>query len=185
MSFIILHMHFHSTILIIPGLGNSGPQHWQSLWENKFNFTRIEQQEWDTPVCADWIENINSEVSKHDPADVILVGHSLACSTIAYWAQKFNVKIKGALLVGPSDTEADTYPPGTTGFKPVLLNTLPFKTIVVASTNDFYVKFDRAELFAGSWGSELINIGDAGHINVSSGFGEWNEGLEILKRLDK
>ncbi|ASU36436.1 alpha/beta hydrolase [Mucilaginibacter xinganensis] len=79
-------MTFQSTILIIPGLGNSGPQHWQSVWENKFNFKRVEQQEWDTPVCDDWIESINNEVSKYDPANVILVGHSLACTTIAYWA---------------------------------------------------------------------------------------------------
>lgn len=178
-------MTFQSTILIIPGLGNSGPQHWQSLWENEFNFTRVEQKEWDTPVCADWIENINNEVNRHDPENVILVGHSLACTTIAYWAQKFNVKIKGALLVGPSDTEADTYPPGTNGFKPVPLIKLPFKSIVVASTNDYYVRFERAKLFADGWKSELINIGDAGHINVASGFGEWNKGLAMLKQLDE
>jgi len=178
-------MTFRSTILIIPGLGNSGPQHWQSLWETEFNFTRVEQKEWDTPVCTDWIENINNEVNKHDPANVILVGHSLACTTIAYWAQKFNIKIKGALLVAPSDTEADTYPPGTTGFKPVPLIKLPFKSIVAASTNDYYVRFERAKLFADSWGSELINIGDAGHINVASGFGEWNKGLAILKQMDE
>jgi predicted alpha/beta hydrolase family esterase len=178
-------MTFQSTILIIPGLGNSGPQHWQSLWEDKFNFIRVEQKEWDTPFCSDWIENINNEVKKHDPASVILVGHSLACATIAYWALKFDIKIKGALLVGPSDTEADTYPPGTTGFKPVPLFNLPFKSIVVASTNDYYVTFERAKLFADSWGNELINVGDAGHINVSSGFGEWDQGLKILARLDR
>jgi len=165
-------MTFKSTILIIPGLGNSGPHHWQSLWERKFNFKRVEQKEWDTPFCTDWIENINNEVKKHNPADVILVGHSLACSTIAYWALKFDVKIKAALLVGPSDTEADTYPPGTTGFKPVPLFNLPFKTIVAASTNDFFVTFERATLFANSWGSELINVGDARHINVASVHGE-------------
>jgi len=177
-------MTFKSTILIIPGLGNSGPHHWQSLWEREFNFRRVEQKEWDAPFCTDWIENINNEVKKHNSANVILVGHSLACSTIAYWALKYDVKIKGALLVGPSDTEADTYPPGTTGFKPVPLFNLPFKTIVAASTNDFFVTYERAKLFANNWGSELINVGDAGHINVASGHGEWNEGLELLKRLD-
>ncbi|ASU36437.1 alpha/beta hydrolase [Mucilaginibacter xinganensis] len=62
--------------------------------------------------------------------------------------------------------------------------TLPFKSIVVASTNDYYVTYERATLFAESWGADLVNIGDAGHINVASGFGEWNEGLEILKWLD-
>jgi predicted alpha/beta hydrolase family esterase len=176
---------FQSTILIQPGLGNSGPQHWQSLWEKEFNFPRIEQKEWETPVCADWIATINDYVSKYDPQNVILVGHSLACTTIAYWAQQYDVIIKGALLVGPSDTEADTYPPGTTGFKPVPLIRLPFPSIVVASTNDYYVTLDRAKQFADSWGSELVNIGDAGHINVLSGFGEWNVGLELLKTLDK
>src|SRR5579864_5230733 len=105
-------MVFHSTILIIPGLGNSGPEHWQSIWERRFNFTRVEQKEWETPVCADWIENINTEVNKHNPANLILVGHSLACATIAYWAQKYNIAINGALLVAPSDTEADSYPRG-------------------------------------------------------------------------
>jgi len=178
-------MTFNSTILIIPGLGNSGPQHWQSLWEKQFNFIRVEQAKWDTPVCDDWIENINNEIKKHNAADVILVGHSLACTTIAYWAQKFNINIKAALLVAPSDTEAESYPPGTTGFTPVCLNKIPFRTITVTSTDDFYVTFERAQLFADAWGSELINIGDAGHINAASGFGEWDQGLEILKTLDK
>jgi uncharacterized protein len=177
-------MHFNSIVLILPGLGNSGPQHWQSIWERQFNFIRVEQNDWETPVCTDWIEAINNEVKKYDACNVILVGHSLACTTIAYWAQKFNIGIKGALLVAPSDTEADTYPPGTTGFTPVPLIKLPFKSVVVASSNDYYVTSDRAKLFADSWGSELINVGDAGHINAVSGYGEWGEGLELLKQLD-
>jgi predicted alpha/beta hydrolase family esterase len=177
-------MIFNSTILIHPGLGNSGPQHWQSLWEKEYNFPRIEQRDWETPVCSDWIATLNDHVSKYDPKNVILVGHSLACTTIAYWAQQYNISIKGALLVAPSDTEADTYPPGTTGFTPVPLIKLPFPSIVVASTDDYYVTLARATQFANAWGSELVNVGDAGHINVSSGFGDWNAGLELLKQLD-
>lgn len=177
-------MTFQSTILTHPGLGNSGPAHWQSLWEKQFNFTRIEQQDWETPVCDDWITTLNHYVQQHDAVEVILVGHSLACTAIGYWAQKYNMQIKGALLVAPSDTEADTYPPGTTGFTPVPLIKLPFKSIVVASSNDYYVTAERAALFAQSWGSELVNIGDAGHINVASGFGEWPLGLDLLKQLD-
>jgi predicted alpha/beta hydrolase family esterase len=177
-------MTFNSSILIHPGLGNSGPAHWQSLWEKQFQFSRIEQQDWETPVCADWIARLNDYVQQHDPNNVILVGHSLACTAIAYWAQKYKVAIKGALLVAPSDTEADTYPPGTSGFSPMPLIKLPFKSIVVASSNDYYVTEDRAHLFADSWGSELVNIDDAGHINLASGFGEWEQGLELLKQLD-
>lgn len=177
-------MHFNSIILTIPGLGGSGPQHWQSIWEKRYNFTRVEQNEWDTPVCADWIENIHTAIEKHDPADIILVGHSLACATIARWAQKYYIKIKGALLVAPADSEAESFPTVTNGFSPMPLFKLPFPSVVVSSTNDFYVTAERARLFADRWGSEFISVGDAGHINVSSGHGEWDAGLELLKTLD-
>lgn len=177
-------MQFQSTILILPGLGSSGPQHWQSIWEKEFGFTRIEQKDWQTPVCSDWIETINTEIKKHNIAEVILVVHSLACPTVAYWAQKFNTKIKGALLVAPCDTEADSYPSGTSGFAPVPLVKIPFKTITVISTNDFYVTTERAEQFASAWGSEVVNIGDATHINATSGLGRWEQGLHLLKKLD-
>lgn len=177
-------MTFNSTILIIPGLGNSGPQHWQSYWENTYGFTRVQQQDWETPDCNDWIETLNQAINAFDPANVILVGHSLACCTIAYWAQKFGTKIKGALLVSPSDTEAESYPAGTTGFTPMPLNKLPFPTITVASTNDFYVTPARAKQFADAWGSTFITIGDAGHINTSSGHSQWTEGLAYLQDLD-
>lgn len=170
---------------MLPGLGNSGEQHWQSLWEKKYpEIKRVHQREWDIPVCDEWIDVIDAEVNKHPLKQVILIGHSLACATISFWAQKYNRKIKGALIVAPSDTEAPTYPKGTTGFAPVPLNKLPFPSIVVASTNDYYITIERATHFANSWGSKLINIGDAGHINVLSGFGEWSAGLEILQSLD-
>jgi len=178
-------MTFTSTILIHPGLGNSGPQHWQSLWEKQFGFERVEQHDWDTPVCSDWTATLNSYVEKYYPADVIIVAHSLACASVAYWAQKYRMRIKGALLVALSDTEADTLPAGTTGFSPMPLDKLPFPSIAVISNNDFYVKPEGAAQFATAWGSQIVNIGDAGHINTDAGFGEWPQGLELLKQLDQ
>ena len=178
-------MHFKSDILIVPGLGNSGEGHWQSLWEEAYNFKRIEQQNWDTPVLNDWITVIDNVVTNSNINNVILVAHSLACTTVAAWAKTFNRPIKAALLVAPSDTEAETYPTGTTCFNPMVLHKLPFPSITVMSTNDYYVTAERAAYFAACWGSNLVNIGDAGHINVAAGFGEWNKGLELLMQLDK
>lgn len=178
-------MNFNSTILIHPGLGNSGENHWQSIWGKRFpEFRRILQKNWDTPVCNEWIQTLDKEIMKFSPEKVILVAHSLACTTVSYWAARYKRKIKGALLVGPSDTEAESYPPGTTGFKPVPLHLLPFRSIVVISSNDPFVSVERALLFAEKWGSELVNLGNAGHINVASGHGEWEEGLVYLKKLD-
>jgi uncharacterized protein len=178
-------MEFCSEVLILPGLNNSGENHWQTLWEKRYpSFTRVQQANWDTPVKDDWIEMIDKAVTKNDSANVVLVGHSLACASVGFWAQEYQRIIKGALLVAPSDTESEIYPPGTTGFKPMPIYKLPFPSIVVTSANDKYVSIDRAKYFANAWGGQLVNIGNAGHINSDSKLGFWEFGLELLKRLD-
>lgn len=169
---------------IIPGLGNSGPDHWQTYFENSAaNFQRIHQQEWDAPVCNDWIETIENTIADYNPESVILIGHSLGCAAITHWAKQYNKKVKGALLVAPSDIDAPQYTFPAKGFDPIPLVAIDFPTIVVASINDPWVSLDRARLFAENWGSELISIGKAGHINAASGYRQWKEGLEILERL--
>ncbi len=172
--------------LTVPGVTNSSPQHWQSLWEKKFpeKFRRIGQTDWDTPVCDDWIARIEAEVQKETPANVVLVAHSLGCTAVAHWAKRFGTRIKGAFLVAPSDCEAETYNFDTRGFAPIPLEKLPFPSIVIASTDDEYVSLERAAQFAAAWGSDLVNVGAKGHINAGAGFGEWQEGLELLKKLD-
>ncbi|QNN41847.1 RBBP9/YdeN family alpha/beta hydrolase [Pedobacter roseus] len=169
---------------IVPGLGNSGPDHWQTHFEKSAdNFIRISQKEWDAPANQDWIETIESALVGYNPDDVVLIGHSLGCTAIANWAKTYQKNIKGALLVAPSDIEAPNYNFDTPGFDSVPLDKINFKTIVVSSTNDEWVTLERAEFFAKHWGSESINIGEAGHINTDAGFGEWPEGLEIMKKL--
>ncbi|PZR29288.1 MAG: alpha/beta hydrolase [Citrobacter freundii] len=169
---------------IIPGLGNSGPQHWQTYFERTLpDCVRIEQAEWDAPSCAAWISTIDAALEGYDLSTVILIGHSLGCATVAHWYKQYNKKIKGAMLVAPSDLEAPGYTFPVTGFDPIPLETLPFKTIVVASTNDHWITIERAEFFADRWGSKLVNLGNAGHINAASGYGDWEEGIELLKRL--
>jgi len=169
---------------IIPGLGNSGEEHWQTFFEQSGkNFQRIVQQEWDAPDCNDWVNTIDKAIENYDPAAVVLIGHSLGCVTIAHWAKRSNKKIKGALLVAPSDIEAPVYSFPATGFTPIPVDKINFKTIVVASENDEWVSLERAKLFAANWGSEFISIGNAGHINAASGYGQWQQGLEILKML--
>ena len=170
--------------LIVPGLGNSGPEHWQTYFQNSGdNFFRIDQQEWDAPTCEEWIETIDKKILEFDLATVVLIGHSLGCSTIAHWATKYKRQIKRALLVAPSDLEAPQYTFPTIGFTPIPLDKIKFNTIVVASADDIWVSLDRANFFADNWGSEFINIGNAGHINAVSGHTNWDEGMTILKTL--
>ena len=156
---------------IIPGLGNSGPLHWQTWFEEQLpNAKRIHQKEWDAPDCTDWLNTIDTALEGYDLLTVILIGHSLGCATIAHWAKRSGKKIKGALLVAPSDIEAPVYTFPATGFTPIPVQKINFPTIVVTSNDDVWVSAERASCFAACWGSTFVNIGNAGHINAASGF---------------
>lgn len=170
-------------VLILPGVHDSGPGHWQSLWlEGRLGFRRVEQKDWEKPRCTDWVAALDAAVIEAGPR-ALLVAHSAACALVAHWSTSHRRQVRGALLVAPSDTEAPTYPPGPTGFAPLPLVPLPFASTVVASTDDPYVSMERAALFAKSWGSRFVSIGAAGHINTASGLGNWPRGLELLQEL--
>jgi uncharacterized protein len=167
---------------IIPGHGDSGPRHWQTYFENSGpHFRRINQLEWEAPDCDEWVQTIDLELSSYDLSEVVLVGHSLGCVAIAHWAAKYQRQIKGAFLVAPADVDAPGFQLPVRHFSPLPLQPLPFKSVLVTSENDPWISLERATLLATAWGSELINIGEAGHINAASGHGAWSEGLELLK----
>ena len=174
-------------ILIAPGLGNSGPDHWQRRWGGRMANARfIEQDNWDAPVLADWVARIHQEIM-FSTRPVVLIGHSMSVGAIVIAAKTLaDTKVRGAFLVSPPDFEADTIPPEALPFKPPT-DPLPFPSLVVASTTDPLVSVDRARGFAADWGSDFVLAGDAGHINAASGHGPWPEGLlqfaELMKRL--
>lgn len=169
-----------TSVLILPGLYNSGDKHWQTHWEGAFaDFHRVQQTEWDTPVCADWVATLEQAVAAID-GDVVLVAHSLACTLVAKWAERYPRRIRGAFLVAPSDTEADSYPAGTAGFTPMLLKQLPFPSRVVVSRGDPYVSIGRATAFADAWGSQLSILDGLGHIGSDSDLGMWPQGLALF-----
>ncbi|HEX8391491.1 MAG TPA: alpha/beta hydrolase, partial [Longimicrobium sp.] len=173
--------------LILPGIGDSGPEHWQTRWEQMDPACRrVRQAEWDAPRCADWAAVLDATVSALD-GPAVLVCHSSSCALVAHWARTASAenlaRIRGALLVAPSDPDAPAYPAGPTGFAPVPRERLPFRSIVVASTNDEYVTLERAREYGQAWGSEFVNAGALGHINSASGLGEWPQGYALLRNL--
>jgi uncharacterized protein len=172
-----------TNFLIVPGYGNSGVDHWQTYIENNLtNCTRIQQKSWDKPLRDDWISNIDKAVNQYNPVSVVLISHSMGGIAIAHWASRFNTKIKGAMIVAPPDLENPWRDYGLGSFTPIPKTKLPFPSIVVASTNDHWATIERTTIFAANWGSKLFFIGDAGHINAASGHGNWNEGLDLLKK---
>ena len=170
-------------VLIVPGLYGSGPEHWQSQWEKQHpEFVRVNQLDWNTPICHDWITSLDAAIRKEND-HVILVGHSLGSVTIAHWASHYGRRIVGALMVAPSDAEAATFPEGTIGFSSIPTCRLPFPSTVIASTDDPYISLERVTSLSEAWGSNLIVLGAYGHISISDGFGPWPDGIQYITEL--
>lgn len=168
--------------LIVPGWRNSGPGHWQSLWEQQLpDTTRVQQDDWVAPTRQAWVSAVSQAVlARADP--VLLVAHSLGCITVAHLPPAVQARVHGALLVAPADPERRAV---LCDFAPVPYARLPFPSILVASTNDPYCPVRLAGAYARAWGSQLVKLPDAGHINVASGFGPWPQGLALLHLLQQ
>ncbi len=171
------------TLIIVPGLGDSGPEHWQTLWQHKFGAGRVRHDDPENPVPDVWAARLH-EVIEATPGELVLVAHSAGVATVAHWARLFGGedRVRGALLVAPADPRqpgmADLHP-ALLALAPLPLEALPFPALLVYSENDPYCTPERAEALAEAWGASAVSAGEAGHINVNSGHGEWLDG-EIL-----
>lgn len=170
-------------VLLVPGIGNSGPDHWQSRWEARHpSYLRVQQLDWDHPIASTWNEALEDAVAAAG-SGVVIAAHSLGCLLVANWAVRTALPIRGALLVAVPDPAGPIFPTEATGFSEVASSRLRFPSTVVASTNDPYGSLSHSQLLATSWGSRFVDIGAAGHINASSGFGDWPAGIDLVCEL--
>jgi uncharacterized protein len=170
-------------VLVLPGLGNSGPRHWQTLWGLRHpNWQRVNLRDWDSPACDNWVRALDVAV-KACPSPPVLVAHSLACLLVAHWAHRSSLVPTGAFLVAVPDPQSASFPAMARGFVPVPMASFAFRSLVVASANDSFGSLAHAKHCAIAWGSSFVDIGQAGHINADSGHGEWEEGYVLLQRF--
>ena len=181
------------TVLIVPGLRDHVPNHWQTLLEQKLaTATCVPRMAADAPdklSCAAWVTALDRAIAAID-GDIVLVAHSAGCAIVAHWARSHRCPIKGALLVTPPDFESPlpaAYPTLETlkesGWTPMPRDPLPFRSIVAASTNDPLARFECVADLATQWGSRIVNLGAVGHLNPASGFGEWPQAEALVREL--
>ena len=176
-------MSVTTPVLVLPGIGNSGPQHWQTLWALRHSdWQRVNLGNWDRPVCDDWVRALDVAV-RACPSPPMLVAHSLACLLVAHWAHRSAIVPKNALLVAVPDPKTARFPATARGFAAVPMAPFAFRSLVVASANDSFGSLAHAKHCAIAWGSIFVDIGQAGHINADSGHGEWEEGYALLQQF--
>ena len=75
-------------VLIVPGVGGSGAEHWQTFWEDAFpQFQRVQQADWDRPVYTQWAARLSDAVTQ-STRPVVIVAHSLGTSLTMRWPKK-------------------------------------------------------------------------------------------------
>jgi predicted alpha/beta hydrolase family esterase len=180
-------------ILMVPGWQGSGPEHWQSRWErNLTTARRIELQDWTYSDKDKWVGAIIAGVAT-GLRPVVLVAHSLGVMAAVHAALKLpQGSIAAAFLVAPADvdnpqtwpiTDGCAWPDAGLSFAPVPLTPLCFPSMLLASSDDLYCRPERARHFAAAWGSELVEVGPAGHITAESGHGPWPDGVLRFARF--
>jgi predicted alpha/beta hydrolase family esterase len=178
-----------AALLIVPGLENSGPDHWQTHWERELpEATRVDLGNWEKPHRNTWVNKLNLAIHRAG-RPVILVAHSLGCLAVAWWARYEQPEptgpVLGALLVAPPEVDFFPRDERLTPFAPIPLDPLPFASTLVASRNDPWISLPTAEWMAHKWGSEFVDVGEAGHINAETDLGSWLQGRELLARLQE
>jgi uncharacterized protein len=158
--------------LFIPGWGGSGAGHWQTLWQGRMRGARrVEMPDWLAPDREVWV------------ATPVLIAHSLGALTVAWWAAGGPRSVAAAMLVAPPALDGDEIAMPLRSFAPPPISRLPFRSVVVASTDDVYATAEQSAAIAQRWGSDLILVPGAGHLNTASGHGEWPEGIAMLRHL--
>lgn len=170
-------------LLIVPGWQkeDSDTEHWQSLWAQRFVQAVYVSQHNRTPplLRTAWVDRLAGAILEQ-PGPVVLAAHGLGCITATHLPPEAVARIQGALLVAPADPERRG---ALVDFAPVPYQPLPYRNIVVASSNDPFCPIRLASAFARAWRSELVRLPNAGHIDTASGHGAWPLGEALLQSL--
>lgn len=180
-----------ATVLIVPGLRDHVPQHWQTLLASQLPRVRsVTPMGRDNLDCLARVKAIEAAAAQID-GPIIVVAHSGGVISLVHWARLTRRAVRGALLARPADFDQplpEGYPSMEAleegGWLPVPRNALPFRSIVAASRNDPLARYERVATFARSWGSKLVDLGEVGHLNPASGFGPWPQAVPLIDELD-
>lgn len=161
-------------VLIVPGLGDSGPSHWQTWLQRQYrDSARVIQRNWQEPDLSAWADCIKAALEKDRNSSWVAVAHSFGCLALAHHIHRSNStgadhRIAHALMVAPAN-------PKKFGLKSTDLGEqgLGVSSTLIASEDDPWMSLNEALDWGRRWGGRCLNLGAVGHINAESGFNVW------------
>jgi len=171
-------------ILLLTGWQDAGAGHWQSHWERRHGFERLQQDDWWWPRRGDWMARLEDALLA-DPRPTVLVAHGLACHLVAAWAghSRQGRLVSAALLVAPPDLARTDLAPQLQAWAPMAMAPLPFASSVVIGADGPLCPPEHSRSLALAWGSE-VHAAAAGALDGDLGdLGDWPLGLTLLGQL--
>jgi hypothetical protein len=181
-----------TTVLIVPGLRDHVPDHWQTHLQARLpNARTVPPLEVDRLNLAARVEAIERTIAGIE-GPVLIAAHSAGVIMTVHWALTTGRPVRGALLACPPDLEKplpEGYPTlaalAEGGWLPVPRQRLPFPSIVTVSESDPLCALARATELGRAWGGDVVNLGKVGHLNPASGHGLWVQSETFLEALTK
>jgi uncharacterized protein len=167
-------------VLILHGLGGSGPEHWQTwlageLRERGEEVLYPDLPDPDAPQLDAWLSEL---AHLRRPNDVVIC-HSLACCLWLHHRQRGGPEPERALLVAPPWRQdmpeiAPFFPvPGEPGLAGSF-------ALLVCSDNDPYCPAGADRVYGEPLAVDMHLMPGAAHINPETGFGPWPWALDWL-----
>ncbi len=171
-------------ILLLPDGGpQSHAEPWLARWQGLHGAVLLEQHDWQRPLRGDWSARLQ-ETLVDAPAPVVLVASGLGCVLAAWWAahSPAAAKVRGALLVGPVDVEQPALREQLPGWSPIVLQRLPFPSILVGQANPAACSLERAQALAQAWGATYVAPDETAQDPTRD---DWATGRTLLQTLLK
>jgi uncharacterized protein len=172
-----------TSILCVAGHMGPGVDHWQRRLVSKLSSAElVEQADWVHGSLRVAVETLVAAVAA-STKPVVFVAHSVGASLIAHSIVSLRAegvvdKVKGAyLVVPPNEISLRSLQGIDPQFANVPRDPLPFPSLLVATSNDPFSTMEDSASLALAWGSLLVEAGEAGHIDHTSGHGPWPEGM--------
>jgi len=164
-------------VVLVPGLRDSGPRHWQTLWQRAHPaFLRVVPRHGEIPDLDGWATE-TAMVLRSTVVPPLVVAHGYGGLAVVRAAFRDRLSLAGAMLVAPADPQRFEVEPLLPAVR------LPYASMLVASTNDPWLRFTRAGHLAQRWGSRFVAVESGGHLDADSRLGAWPGGIALLRDL--
>jgi len=176
------------TILFIHGWGGSGKGHWQDLLAEKLTkaghkvlFPSFPNA--NKPHLKDWLATLEEVLKGINPADLRVATHSLGGALwLHFMKKKVDESPHGSNKFSPQKVFLVSPPLNDCGISEIKdffplpdldLGEARKNNMLIYSDNDNYIPSQEFETLAKKYSLPTHFIPHAGHINIASGFGEW------------